>query len=261
MPAAPGSSNPYLEEARQLYLNFQFEGIASKLEFALAVKGVTLEQKVEIYKLMAMTQLASDQEGKAEEAFLKLLELQPAYELAGGTSPKVRTSFAAAQKTYHARQAVKLVHSPPKVGAAGASTTIDVVAVAGADRVASMTLHYRPQGGTGGFSQMPMSRGEGGAFSATVPNVFPGPAGLRTIEYFVRARDASLALLTGVGEETKPLEMKVETIEVAAGPPLYKSPILWGAVGVVAAGAVAAPFLLRQDAKVPAGSLGIERLK
>ncbi len=260
-PTTEGPPNPYLDEARQLYLGFQFEGIIPKLEFALAVKGVTVAQKIEIYKLMALTHSAFDDAPKAEEAFLHILELQPAYELTGGASPKIRSYFANAQKTHRARQAVKLQHAAPKPSSLGETTTVDVRVVAGADRVSGMTLHYRPRGSTSGYSQLAMARGENGAFSGNVPNAFPGPAGKRTIEYFVRARDTSGALLSSVGSEETPLELTMETVALAVSQPLYKNWAFWTAVGVGAAAAIATPVLLNRSAQVRPGTLGMEPLK
>jgi sugar lactone lactonase YvrE len=256
-----GPPNPYLEEARQLYLSFQFEEILPKLEFALAVKGVTAAQRMEIYKLMALTHSAFDDAVKAEEAFLHILELKPDYELTGGASPKIRSYFANAQKAYRARQAVRLRHAPPKPNAHGGTTTVDVAVTAGVDRVAAMTLHYRPRGSTGGFSQIGMARGEDGAFSGNVPNAFPGPAGKRTIEYFIRARDESGALLSSVGGEQAPLELTMETVALTVSEPLYKSWLFWTAVGVGAAAAVAVPVVVSRDAPVRPGTIGLETLK
>lgn len=260
-PITEGPPNPYLDEARQLYLGFQFEGIIPKLEFALAVKGVTVAQKIEIYKLMALTHSAFDDAPKAEEAFLNILQLQPGYELTGGASPKIRSYFANAQKAYRAQQAVKLQHAPPKPSALGETTTVDVAVTAGAERVSAMTLHYRPRGSTGGYSQLGMARGENGAFSGNVPNAFPGPAGKRTIEYFVRARDTSGALLASVGSEETPLELTMETVAMAVSQPLYKNWMFWTAVGVGAAAAVATPLVLNRSAQVRPGTLGMEPLK
>jgi hypothetical protein len=260
-PATEGPPNPYLNEARQLYLGFQFEGIIPKLEFALAVKGVTVAQKIEIYKLMALTHSAFDDAPQAEEAFLNILQLQPGYELTGGASPKIRSYFASAQKAYRARQAVKLQHAPPKPSSHGETTTVDVAVVTGADRVSAMTLHYRPRGSTSGYSQLGMARGENGAFSGNVPNAFPGPAGKRTLEYFVRARDTSGALLASVGSEETPLELTIETVALAVSQPIYKNWVFWTAVGVGAAAAVATPMVINRSAQVRPGTLGMEPLK
>jgi hypothetical protein len=258
---AEGPPNPYLDEARELYLGFQFEGIIPKLEFALAVKGVTPAQKVEIYKLMALTHAAFDDAAKAEEAFVHILELKSDYELTGGASPKIRSYFSSAQKSFRARQAVKLKHEPPKPSVRGETTTVDVTVVAGVDRVTGMTLHYRPRGSTSGYSQLSMARGENGAFSGSVPDAFPGPAGKRTIEYFVRARDGSGGLLASVGSEETPLELTKETVELSVSQPVYKSWVFWTAVGLGTAAAVATPVLLNRSAPVRPGTLGMEQLR
>lgn len=254
----PPAANGYLDEARRLYGDFQFDAVLPQLDFALAVKGISEEQRVEVHRLAAMTHLAAERTGPAVLAFLSLLELRPKYDL-GNVSPKVRASFTAAQRAFRLKQAVVLEHQPPMAVAGKLTTTIDVRTSGGTERVVAMTVHFRPQGGSGGYSQVELSAGEGDRWSGTVPNVFPGPAGLRTIEYFLRARDTGGGVVAQLGEENHPLEMKVETI--AASTPFYKSPLFWGGVAVVVGAAIATPFLLRKDAHAPAGSLGVEVLK
>jgi hypothetical protein len=161
-----------------------------------------------------------------------MLELKPDYELTGGASPKIRSYFANAQKTYRTRQAVKLRHAPPKPDALGGTTTVDVVVTAGVDRVTAMTLHYRPRGTTSGFSQLGMARGENGAF-----------------------------LLTSVGGEEAPLELTMETVALTVSEPLYKSWLFWTAVGVGTAAAVVTPVVLNRNAPVRPGTIGTETLR
>jgi hypothetical protein len=106
-----------------------------------------------------------------------------------------------------------------------------------------------------------MARGENGAFSGNVPNAFPGPAGKRTIEYFIRARDESGALLTSVGGEEAPLELTMETVALTVSEPLYKSWLFWTAVGVGTAAAVVTPVVLNRNAPVRPGTIGTETLR
>ncbi len=244
-----------------MFANFQLEGLLTKLEFALAVKGISPEQRVEVFRLMAFTHASFDELGKAEEAFVKLLEVKPDHQLQGA-SPKVRQAFASAQRLYRERQAVKLSHAPPRPREAEKTTTVDVVAQAGGDRIGAMTLHYRAQGTEGGFSQVSMSPGEQASWSAVMPNSFPGAPGLRTVEYFIRARDTRGALLSSIGEEEKPLTVEVEAVALAATP-VYKTWWFWTITGVVVAGAAAATGVavgVRPNAASPMGTLGVERL-
>ncbi len=251
--------NPYLDEARELYANFQFDGVLSKLEFALAVKGVTPAQKIEIHKLAAFTHAAFDDAEHAEASFLALLEIDPTFQLGQGASPKIRGYFERAQRALRAKQLVKLQHQPP-LGQLGEATTVDVVATSGAERISQMTLHYRLAESKTAYSQLPMARGDEGGFSATVPSLFPGPAGRKKLEYFIRARDEKGALLAQVGDEGAPLALFIETKLQATETPLYQSWVFWTAVGVTAAGAATLPFLLKRDVTLQPGSLGLERL-
>ena len=125
-----------------------------------------------------------------------------------------------------------------------------------------MTLHYRLRSDTPPpYSQLDMKRGARGAFSAPVPTMFPGPAGRREIDYFIRGRGTQGELIASVGDEGKPLVLQVETVELEEARPVYKSPWLWTGVGVAIAAAVAVPLVIvnRQIAVQP-GNLGRDKL-
>lgn len=250
--------NPHLQEARAAYESLEYDRILPHLEMALAMRDISLEQRVEIYRLKAFTHAAFGQYAEAEQALLELFTLKPKYELSGMVSPKMRELFAAAKQKHLEKQAVVLKHEPPAATQNSQSTSVDVLVTAGAERVSSITLHYRPRG-TQTYSQVPLSAGEGGAYAAVVPNVFPGKEGLSTIEYFVRARDTGGVLLASLGAEDTPLELVMHTVE--PGKPLYKSVPFWVGVGVVVAGGTAAAMLIRPNAATPQGTLGAVQLK
>jgi sugar lactone lactonase YvrE len=253
-----GPPNTYLDEARQLYLNFEFDAVIPRLEMALAVSGVTPSQRMEIYKLMAFTHAAFDDPARAQDAFVRLLQLEPAYQLSAAASPKLRGAFAAAKKTFQSQQVVKLEHAPPAVSGAGVTTVVEVAVVSGQERVAAVALHYRLEGARE-YSQVPMAAVKPGTYSAPVPNLFDVPSGLKQVEYFIRAQDREGAMLASAGGEAAPLKVTVETVSLDSRRPLLQRWELWTAVGVGAA-AVAVPLLLRRDASVQPGSLGLEKL-
>jgi len=253
-----GPSIPELEEARQLYLNFEFEGVLPRLERALATPGITASQKMEAYKLKAFTHAAFDDSAGAQEAFSRLLELEPRYQLSQSASPKLRGYFADAKKAYLARQVVKLQHAPPPRSGSGGTPVMEVAVTAGVERVAAVTLSYRLSG-TREYSQLPMAPLRPGTYSAPVPNLFDVPSGVRTLEYYLRARDRDGVVLASVGSDLAPLKMEVETVTLDSRRPLYQRWELWAVVGVTAT-AIAVPLLLRHDASVQPGSLGLEHL-
>jgi len=253
-----GPPIPELEEARQLYLNFEFDGVLPRLERALAAPGITSSQRMEVYKLMAFTHAAFDDSAGAQEAFSRLLELEPRYQLSPAASPKLRGYFADAKKAYLARQVVKLQHRPPPRSTSGATPSMEVTVAEGVERVAAVTLSYRLSG-TREYSQLPMAPLKAGAYSAPVPNLFDVPPGVRTLEYFLRARDRDGVVLASLGNDLAPLKVEVETVTLDSRRPLHQRWELWAVVGAAAA-AVAVPLLLRHDATVQPGSLGLERL-
>ena len=253
-----GPAIPELEEARQLYLNFEFDGVLPRVERALAAPGITASQKMEAYKLKAFTHAAFDDSAGAQEAFGKLLELEPRYQLSQSASPKLRGYFADAKKAFLARQVVKLQHAPPPRSSSGGTPVMEVAVTAGVERVAAVTMSYRLSG-TREYSQLPMAPVRPGAYSAPVPNLFDVPSGVRTLEYYLRARDPDGVVVASVGSDLAPLKMEVETVTLDSRRPLLQRWELWAVVGVNAT-AIAVPLLLRHDAGVQPGSLGLEHL-
>lgn len=253
-----GPPIPELEEARQLYLNFEFEGVLPRLERALATPEITASQKMEVYKLKAFTHAALDDSAGAQEAFGKLLELEPRYQLSQSASPKLRGYFADAKKAFLSKQVVKLQHAPPPRSSSGGTPVMEVTVTEGVERVASVTMNYRLSG-TREYSQLPMAPLRPGTYSAPVPNLFDVPSGVRTLEYYLRARDRDGVVLAGAGSDLAPLKMEVETVTLESRRPIFQRWELWAVVGVTAT-AIAVPLLLRHDASVQPGSLGLEHL-
>lgn len=265
-PKAIEGATFYLEQARKLYADFQFDGILPNLEFALADKSITLVQKKEVYRLKAYTYAAFDDAINAQKSFVELIKIDRTYDVSGA-SPKIRGYFAEAQKAYRESLAVKLKSVPPKASQMRATTTVDVLVTAGADRVRTVTLHYRKHapGGTA-YSEINMVAGDTGGYSSPIPNLFfatrnaPEKKGTQhRIEYFVRARGSGGELLAEIGDENNPLAIDVEALPEA--PSILRSPWFWtGAAAAVALG-IAVPLLITQrNTGVQAGSLGREKL-
>ena len=75
----------------------------------------------------------------------------------------------------------------------------------------------------------------------------------------LRARDRDGVVLAGVGSDLAPLKMEVETATLESRRPIFQRWEFWAVVGVTAT-AVTVPLLLRRDASVQPGSLGLEHL-
>jgi hypothetical protein len=249
---APGS---HLNKARELSGQFEFAAALQELTFAMA-QSPTPAEKAEILTMRAFAHSALEDVQQAAEAFADLLVLQPTYVLPRASSPKVRQAFTDAQRVVELRQAVVLSASPI-VMTEGSPTTLDVKVESGAARVAELTLHYRLADTTEGFQQAAFSAANRNLYSVRLPQTFKGPARTANLSYFVRARDVAGAVVAQLGSDVAPLSIETRTLEAAA-PPITSSWVFWTAIGVVAVGAAASPFIViaATPTPVPNGSLG-----
>lgn len=112
--AAPSdeSTNPYLVRARSLFASQHFVEARDQLGIALEVPTMDARQRLEALDLLARCQIAEGKRASAEDSFVRLLTLEPHWELDRGASPKVRGVFEAAKAKRFAPDVVALSALP-----------------------------------------------------------------------------------------------------------------------------------------------------
>ncbi|MEE8408434.1 MAG: hypothetical protein V3T05_02400 [Myxococcota bacterium] len=89
--------NRHLVKAKKAYQAMQYNRVLPALKRALKIaKGK--EEKSEIYELMGLIHATYDRDEHARSAFVKLLEINPGFELPPDSSPKIRDAFVAARE-------------------------------------------------------------------------------------------------------------------------------------------------------------------
>jgi tetratricopeptide (TPR) repeat protein len=132
-PAAQQRPQDLIAKGHELFEDQQYEDSIQTLSAALLRPSNTTEQKVEIYRLLALNYITLGRKDEADNAVRGLLVVQPDYQLPANESPRFRDFFKDARAKWEAEgrpgivkekpveKPVVLRHGPPS--SAGRSTS------------------------------------------------------------------------------------------------------------------------------------------
>ena len=254
--------NEAMEKARVQVDEGDFEDAVRTLEKGIDQPDLTDDQLAELYRLLGLSHLYLGNEDKARDAFEKLLQARPDYELPKSAPPKIRALYARIKEDIRKRRVrpVTLTVTPVSEAPGGAAVVVDA-------RIEDMALGARAKlfyrrAGVQSFSSIDFARSKASRtdYSATLP-AFEVPQEDQSyeVEYYVEVADAAQRRLAGRGDPYNPLGFRVAARKVADGPivepaPLYKSPWLWIGIGLGVAAATTGVVLLatsNQTATLP----------
>lgn len=220
-----------------------FEDAVKTLERGLEQPDLTDDQLVDFYRLLGLAHLYLGNEDKARDAFEKLLQARPDYELPKSAPPKIRAIYARIREDIRKRRVrpVTLAFDPlPDVDGGAA-----LVARA---HIEDLALGARPKlffrrAGVQAYNSVDFKREAGSKvdYEATVPAFeLPVEETSWDMEYYLEVSDAAQRRLAGRGDAFNPLSFRVLARAVAPLPtaearPWYKNPWVW--VGITAGAA------------------------
>jgi tetratricopeptide (TPR) repeat protein len=244
---------PEITKATELIDQGEFEDAVRTLQKGLSTPDLTDDQLVELYRLLGLSQLYLGNEERAREAYEKLLQARPDFDLPKSEPPKIRNLFARIKEDIKKRR-VRPV-----------TLTVDAMAeVAGGEplaigaRIEDLPLgakakfFYR-RAGQQSYSSVDFSRRKGSRedFTGIVPAFeLPEENSAYEIEYYVEVGDAAQRRLAGKGDAFNPDRFKVlpKGQEPGTGRteaiPVYKSPWFWIGIGVGVAAVTTGVVLL-----------------
>jgi hypothetical protein len=250
-----------VDSAEKYYANMDYQNANAIASRALEGAGLTHDQLVRGYRILALTFATLGKEDEAREAFTTLLMMSPDFELDPNLSPKVTGPFLEARGYWRGQSAkpglevVATMHSNDS--ARLVITTRDPT-----HHVANVNLGYR-WGGSGPFLTRPLAIGDG--VTVNVP-ASPNPTESR-LDYYVQGLDGKENVLYEAGNPALPKSVVVDAPVVAlaaapvitnekssgGGKSIFLSPYFWAAAGVVlVGGAVGTYFAVRP--KEPGGA-------
>jgi hypothetical protein len=255
--AEPPALQQELEHAEQAVRDLEYE-VANQVAARLVqAHGLTHDQLVRSYRILASTDAVLGKEAAAREAFQQLLLYEPTFEADANLSPKVRAPFMEAQGVARAQPVqpgidVAVTLRPNTAGTIRV-TTRDPTGVARRG-----TVSYR-WSDAGAFTVAPVAIAKG----ATV-DLPPPPQGTTRLDYYVEIfderDDAIFESGTAAAPKSATVDLSAPVVtpgggEVARTEPaphrtFLASPIFWTVTGVVLAGvATGLYFAVRPENK------------
>lgn len=183
-PGKPGSSLSApadVESAEALYAKLDYEQANAVAERVVKKNGLSHDQLVRAYRVLAVTYAVLDKEDAARDAFMQLLVYDPDYQADPNLGPKVNTPFMEARGSFRS-----LPQKPGIEVAANVSTGGGTLRVTTRDPthiVKKVNVGYRWTS-SGEYSVQQLSPGE-----AAAVEIAAAPSGRTRLDFYVQALD------------------------------------------------------------------------
>ncbi|HEY3817991.1 MAG TPA: hypothetical protein VGL81_12510 [Polyangiaceae bacterium] len=246
-----------LEQAEQAFVNLDYDGANKGAARIVQMHGLTHEQLVRAYRVLALTDAVLDKQSAARDAFEQILTFDPTYQGDPNLGPKVQGPFMEARGFMRAQPSqpgleVSVVLRPTEPG------TIRVTTRDPTHAGKRVVVGYR-WGGRGAYQTAALAVGEGER--ADIP---PPAVGTTRLDYYVQMLDANDSVALESGNPAMP---RSATVEVAPPPPVrpraateperhsvFGSPVFWTIAGVLVAGAATATYVIAHKSTTSAGA-------
>lgn len=240
--AVAETGNPDIDAAIALYEDLEYEQAAAALEIALAKQGLSKQEATEGYRYLALSYLALGDEAKARDAFGRLLDVDPRYELPRTENPRAIDLFDEVKAARPPPPAVTLTSSPsPERPKPGSAITFAIALDGDVAKAVHVHVYHRTRGQKS-YSVVSAELIEG-QWTATISGAFvAAPA----IEYYVVAEGGKTdGVIGSEGSADTPLVLIVAGSGGAA--PIYAKWWFWAGVGGVLVAGAAAALILGAD--------------
>ena len=238
-----------VETAEQLYAKLDYDGANAVAERVVKKTGLTHDQLLRAYRVLAVTCAILDREEQARDAFLQLLTYEPDYQADPNLGPKVNTPFMEARGSFRSLSSKPGIEVSASVSTSGGTlrvTTRDPTRI-----VKRVNVGYRWTS-SGEYSISQINPGE----VVVAVEVAAPPAGRTRLDFYVQALDERDNAVLEAGNPSVPKSAFAEAgassgaargSGKAEGGSVFSSPIFWIATGlaVLGGGAAAAYFAFR----------------
>ncbi|HSN99789.1 MAG TPA: hypothetical protein VLS89_15945 [Candidatus Nanopelagicales bacterium] len=249
---APSSATALIQKGSELFEDQRYEESIQTLSAALLRPGLTKQERVEVYRLLAYNYIILQRVEEADSAVRGLLVLDEAFSLPPTESPRFRDVFEATRTKWEEEgkpgkvdeavpppplKPVRIFHSSP--AQVGANTAIKLSGTLGDEdnRVKGVQLAYRT-GTKGRFVTVPATYTLG-KFRAQIPAMAVRPP---LVEYYLQAVDQGGLPIASRGDAAAPLRVAVAAPKEERS--VLTSPWLWVPVGVAVVGSIVATTLI-----------------
>lgn len=233
-----------VETAEQLYAKLDYEQANAVAERVVKKNGLTHDQLVRAYRVLAVTYAVLDKEEQARDAFLQLLTYDADYQADPNLGPKVNTPFMEARGSFRSLPTKPGIDVSASVSTNGGTlrvTTRDPTRL-----VKKVNVGYRWTS-SGEYSVSQINPGE-----AVAVEVGAAPATRTRLDFYVQALDERDNAVLEAGNPNVPKSAFAEAGASrgggggnggkSEGGSVFSSPIFWTFVGVAAIGGGTALF-------------------
>ena len=257
-----GPRSDEAEDAEQLMSQGDFEEAVKVLQRGLSQPDVSDDVLVELYRLMGLAQLYLGNEDKARDAYEKLLQARPDYDLPKSAPPKIRELYTRIKEDVRKRRVRPVTITAETIESHPGGEPLEVQA-----HVEDLALGARPKfyyrrAGAQSYSSVDLVREKGSReeFHATVP-AYEIPAEPRPwdVEYYFEVSDAAQRRLAGRGDPFNPLHFTVEPaggVAAEESKAWYQNPWVYVVGGALVAGTATAAVLVATSQ--PTGNLPVQ---
>jgi hypothetical protein len=256
---AAAQPTPELDAAEKAYTELEFEKANKMVEAFSRRRGLTHEQLVRTYRLLARTYAILDQEAAARQAFVALLTYAPEEKEDRNLPPKVTERQMEARGILRGYSAQPGIEATAAVNA-GEPGVVKVTTNDPTNIIKKVLVGYR-WGSMGAYTTGFVGVGVG----VQLP-VQPGPAGQNRLEFYAQALDERDNVAFEAGSPAAPRAAQAEILAPRQAPPtrtetpassssILSSPVFWVVTSVVLIGGGTGLFFAlrpRQEEQLPA---------
>ncbi|AKV03475.1 hypothetical protein AKJ09_10138 [Labilithrix luteola] len=250
-----------VETAEQLYAKLDYEQANAVADRVIKKAGLTHDQLVRAYRILAVTDAILDKEEQARDAFLQLLTFDPEYRVDTNLGPKVNTPFMEARGSFRSLASKPGVDVSATVATSGGTLKITTH---NPTRIAKkLVVGYRWTS-SGDYTVSQLAVGD-----AAVVEVGPAPKGRSRLDFYAQALDEHDNAVFEAGNPLVPKSAFAEAgTEASAGShgetkkseqggSFLSSPLFWGITGaaVLVGGGTALFLALRPQDPPTSASL------
>lgn len=246
---APAPREDLIAKGQALFDDQQYEESIQALSAALLRPNNTPQQKVEIYRLLALNYITLGREEEADSAVRGLLVAKPDYRLPAAESPRFREFFAKSRERWEAegrpglveetpeQKPVVLRHGAPSQADPGQSIDLHAKLEDPDGRTGSVKLWYRA--GSKGDFEGAFADVDDGSVRAQIPGSAVKPP---VMDYYFEVLDGGGNVIATRGDAQSPLRIAVPERSSGWVLPLAIGGGILGAAAIVGGLALAGVF-------------------
>jgi hypothetical protein len=242
-----------VETAEQLYAKLDYEQANSVAERVVKKQGLSHDQLVRAYRVLAVTYAVLDKEEQARDAFLQLLTYDPDYQADPNLGPKVNTPFMEARGSFRSLPSKPGIEVSATVSTNGGNlrvTTRDPTRI-----VKKVVVGYRWTS-SGEYTLTQLNPNE----VVAQVEVGAAPPGRTRLDFYVQALDDRENAVLEAGNANVPKSAFAEAGggggkgQKSEGGSVFSSPVFWVITGVVVAGGATALFFALRPQDPPSSA-------